>query len=251
MFVFRKETWDTVKAFFDAMKVPLVLLILALVFIYPYKIKDTIHRAGFRVEEINLAGFRLAEEAQAELEGTSQKLTQVTAALAERDRVLGKVAANSQDPTIAAQAKSVLQGADAIAMSALATADRAAMQATDIGATLQSLPVATGGLAAPSAAPAGVGGYLIVFGADLDIPGALDEINRIKDVVPADKGSFGLFKKGSFYRSAAIFDTPSQRDGVVEAIEAKAGRRVEPVSLDRWCPQARPADGSEIPVFQC
>ena len=91
--MFGKAPWDAVKAFFDAMKVPLIILAVILLYRYPQKIREFIDRAGFRVEEISVAGVRLAEKAAADLEGTGQKLDQVTAALAERDLLLREIAA--------------------------------------------------------------------------------------------------------------------------------------------------------------
>jgi hypothetical protein len=240
------------------MKVPLVVLTVLVLYLYPYKIREFIDRAGFRVVDMDVFGVRLAEKAAADLEGTAQKLAQVTAALAERDRLLNEIASSGADDAIRAKARAMLEGGEAITASALAVSDRATIQAAEIGASLQTPAAATA--AATAAAPAVVaatvapiGRYLVIFGADLDLDSALHEIERVRRVMPEDGGRFGLFRKGSFYRSAAAFDSPAARDRATDAIAAAAGRAVEPVALERWCPSVAPAaaEDSPVPVFQC
>lgn len=254
--MFKKETWDGVKAFWDSMKFPLLILILLILYLYPGKIREFVDRAGFRVVDMDVFGMHLAEKAAADLEGAGQKLAQVTAALAERDQLLSDIVAQGAvDATMLEKARQALDHGAAIKMSALAVSDRAAIQAAEIGATLHAPPsaVVPPVVAAPPAGEAGPGGFLVVFGADLDIAAATDEIDRVKAAVPTGSGSFALFRKGSFYRSAAMFDTRAARDDFAEAIAKAAGRGVESVALDRWCPAAAPAAGADAsaPVFQC
>lgn len=255
--MFKKETWDGVKAFWDSMKFPLLVLTILVLYLYPGKIREFVDRAGFRVVDMDVFGMHLAEKAAADLEGAGQKLAQVTAALAERDQLLSEiVATGAADGPMLERARQALDHGDALKTSALAVSDRAAIQAAEIGATLQApptMPVAPAVVASPPAAEAGLGGYLVVFGADLDIAAATDEIDRVKAAVPADSGSFGLFRKGSFYRSAAIFDTKAARDNFATGISKAAGRSVESVALERWCPAAAPVSAADasVPIFQC
>lgn len=250
--MFGKATWDAVKAFFDAMKVPLIILAVILLYRYPQKIREFIDRAGFRVEEISVAGVRLAEKAAADLEGTGQKLDQVTAALAERDLLLREIAAATPEAALAARIDTLLAEGDAITTSALATAGQATIAAAEIARSLQPAP-APGVTAPPVAEAPEAGGYLIIFGADLDVDPALQEIARVRTRLPDVAGRLALFRKGSFYRSAAAFDDVAARDAARDEVATAAGRSVEPVTLARWCPGAtliaEPADG--VPLYQC
>jgi hypothetical protein len=257
--MFQKTTWETVKAFFDAMKFPLLIAVVMLLYHYPQKIHEFIDKAGFRVARANIAGVEFVEKAElaaADLGGTAQKLQQVSDGVAKRDEILRQVADLIEDPVLRERVDTLVkEGATLIAGAQETAAIAATTQATIIAAAVQA-PAAAGPtepVTAPAAAPASapISDYLIVFGADPQIAGAEYEMARVARKVPGV--SLALFRKGSFYRSAVVFDDNAAREAALDKVRAAAGRGVEVVNRDSWCPAATPAPDApvDVPVYQC
>jgi hypothetical protein len=119
-----------------------------------------------------------------------------------------------------------------------------------VGAPAAAGPTAPVTPPAPTPAPAAIGNYLIVFGADPKIAGAEYEIARVGKV---PGGSLALFKKGSFYRSAVVFEDVDAREAALDEVAAASGRDPEVVNRLSWCPAATPAPDAlpDVNVYQC
>jgi hypothetical protein len=258
--VFEKDRWEGIKAFFDAIRTPFVVFIVVILFVFPGLLSYFISRAGFKVDQVEFAGVKLAAKTTGDdLEATADKLKQVTAALAERDKFLGEIADQLTNPTAKEKLAAFIQSGQQVAVEAHKTASIATQQAAEVQTTLRELsPSTPGATSRPSRASNVPGSFLFVFGADHDEGAALDEIRNAQPAVTGNETSLALFRKGNFYRSVAVFPTESSRTQTVPGIEHRLNRTGQAVFLPSWCPGAsrvRDAisqDGkTTAPVYQC
>ena len=85
-----------------------------------------------------------------------------------------------------------------------------------------------------------------------------DEIRHAQEVLQNTGAIPALFRKGSFYRSVAIFSSGEARSQAMGPLESALGRSGQPVSLFSWCAgahrlsSATSSDGKiTVPVYQC
>jgi len=249
--MFDKDRWEGVKVFFEVVRILIVLLIIAILLLFPTLLTSFISRAGFRVDQIELAGIKLeAQKSSADLEVTAAQIKQLTAAVSDRDKLLQDLA-GQVNPEAKAKIDTLLQSGKTDIKQAERTADVASQQATAAQTALQALSPAVPSGDVP-------GSNLLVFGADRDPSSAIDEIRHAQQVLQNTGAIPALFRKGSFYRSVAIFSSGEARSQAMGPLESALGRSGQPVSLFSWCAgahrlsSATSSDGKiTVPVYQC
>lgn len=247
MAVLSRERMETTKAFFEAFRVPAVIIVLALIFSFPSIILNFVDRAGFKVDAIEFAGVKaVAKKATENWEGTAAQLAQVTSALADRNKLLAEIGGRVADPDLRKRIAELTQTGNEVVQTGVATASTAAQQAAVEQERLRDLTSTT-----PSAVLQD--DSLFVFGADPDVQSALTEVKKVQGQVAYSGATVALFKKGNFYRSAAVFSTKAGRDAAIKTIEQAVKRSGTPVSAMAWCPAAKRMDDAAagVPLYQC
>ena len=251
LIMFDKDRWEAIKVFFEALRIPIAVIIAITLLIFPTLLTSFISRAGFRVDQIELAGIKLeAQKSSADLEVTAAQLKQLTAAVSDRDKLLQDLA-GQVSPEAKARIDALIQSGKADIKEAQKTADAATQQATAAQTTLQML--------SPTVPSGDVpGSSLLVFGADRDAAAAIDEIRHAQTVLANTGAVLALFRKGSFYRSVAVFSSDEARKQAMGPLDSALKRSGQPVSLFSWCAGARRAgsaassDGTiTVPIYQC
>ena len=226
-----KDHWETVKVVGEAVKFPLLVLLLAVIFFRPGLLVSFLDRAGFRVDAIEFQGVKLiAKKANENLDAMTAQLKDMTEKVHARDELLRQAADRlpNGDP-LRDRITQANERGEAAVRTALENVREATRQVEETQVRLQ-------GLVPVPAATTSLVGFLVVFGADRTAEAALDEIKRAQPSMSA--GTPALFVKGSFYRSAALFQKSDERDAAVDAIRRAVGRQVERVTLATWCPSA-------------
>ena len=205
--MFDKDRWEAIKVFFEALRIPIAVIIAITLLIFPTLLTSFISRAGFRVDQIELAGIKLeAQKSSADLEVTAAQLKQLTAAVSDRDKLLQDLA-GQVSPEAKARIDALIQSGKADIKEAQKTADAATQQATAAQTTLQML--------SPTVPSGDVpGSSLLVLGADRDSAAAIDEIRHAQTVLTNTGAVLALFRKGSFH---------SKRSDIFFGRSAKAG----------------------------
>src|SRR5437764_14585411 len=121
--MFDKDRWEGVKVFFEVVRILIVLLIIAILLLFPTLLTSFISRAGFRVDQIELAGIKLeAQKSSADLEVTAAQIKQLTAAVSDRDKLLQDLA-GQVNPEAKAKIDTLLQSGKTDIKQAERTAD--------------------------------------------------------------------------------------------------------------------------------
>lgn len=250
--MFTKDYWEGIGAFFDAVRIPIVLIAVGLLLAYPGSLKSLIERLGFQIESFEFEGLKLvAKSSTADLDATASQLKQATAALSEADDLLKQIDCPGISADLKQKVADFLKSNQQLVQNSKSTFSVAAEQVSVAQIKIQTL--------APAPPPSvSIGNSLYVFGADKDIPSALDEIRNAEKGVPEGSAALALFRKGNFYRSAAIFTSDEGRNGGEATINSAVGRTGQPVSLSNWCPGAQRLDDAtskdgkvKVPVYQC
>jgi hypothetical protein len=250
--MFEKDFWEATKVFFDAIRLPIILVAIAIFIIVPGLLQSLAHRAGFKIESVDAGVFKaVAESSTADLDGIAAQLKQVSSALQARDALLQEVADQATNADTKKKIADLIQSGAGLAKSAQQTASAAAQQATVAEIKLQTV-------APPPPSKVSIGPSLYVFGADQDVRAALDEVRKAQSLLAGTDATVALFHKGSFYRSVAIFPSDSSRSQAEATIVKGVGRSGQPVSLATWCPGAQRGDDAKspdgkvtVPVYQC
>jgi hypothetical protein len=250
--MFEKERWEGFKTFCDALKVPLVLFAVLVLIIWPGVVPYIVDRAGYKIESADIAGLKLvAKSASAELGSTAERLARVTEDLKARNDLLRQAAQKVNDPQLRQQINDMIATDQSDVENAQVAANSATAIAADVQRQLQAI--------APSGTSSGVPGTaLVVFGADKAEEAALTEMQAASNAISDAGGMPGLFLKGGYYRSAAIFAGQAAQDDAASKIQSAVGRKVEKVLVDSWCPVNKwlrnttvRAGAQPIPIYQC
>lgn len=250
--MFDKNRWEGIKVFWEVIRIPISIVILIILFIFPSIIGSLVDRAGFRVDQFELAGIKLAAKtSSADLEALAAKLKKVTADVDDRDKIL-REAVDQVKPETKMKISALLEAGKNDIAEIQKTATLATEQAISLQTALQKL--------SPPSAPSGdvPGSSLFVFGADRDQAAALDEIRRAQPALAGSGAILALFHKGSFYRSTAIFSSDAARSQAITALELGIKRSGESFSLLNWCPGSHrageaksPDSNMTVPIYQC
>jgi len=252
--MFEKDFWETTKLFFDAIRTPIILVVIAVLIIFPGLLPSLADRMGYQIDKLDLGVIKaVAKTSSADLGATAAQLKQAGAALAARDQLLQEIANQTANPDTKQKIADLLKTNSGLAQSAQQTATVAAEQASVAEVKLQTV-------APPPPSTVSIGPSLYVFGADPDKLAALDEVRNAQRALTGTgiDATVALFHKGSFYRSVAIFPSDAVRSQAEAAIDKGVGRYGQSVSLSNWCPGAQRTDDAKssdgkvtAPVYQC
>ncbi len=209
----------------------LLLLVTALLIIFPQQFNDILVRAGF--EEGSLVGFTwkkklvdsdaMLSEANSTITELKAQNAQLTAKLQEVKTQVGSTAAKASIDALTAQSRALEVSSDKVVR--------------NVAITQKSYAELVNRAVASSNEPAR---WAVVFGGDVSLPLATDEINWAKNRLGIPNGTVYL-RQGS-YRSVAPADSWAQAQALtIKARTRRADAYI--VNLDKWGPSVAAKEG--------